>query len=78
MRLDTAVLAGADDARTLLACVPTVEERSMFEAFLRSGGRAESLSDAERFCLDLMQVRCTPAPRLKVARVPPIPECAER
>ncbi|BDA46913.1 probable formin-like protein 13 at C-terminar half [Coccomyxa sp. Obi] len=56
MRLDAAVLAGADDARTVLACVPTAEERSMFEAFLRSGGRAESLSDAERFCLDLMQV----------------------
>ncbi len=65
MRVDAAVLAGADDARTVLACLPTAEERSMFEAFLSSGGSAASLSDAEHFCLNLMQVRlhacCMPA-----------------
>ena len=32
----------------------------MFEAFLRSGGAATALSDAERFCLELMQVRNSP------------------
>jgi hypothetical protein len=56
MRLDPQLLASADDAATVLACVPTMEERSMFEAYLRSGGRAEALSDAERFCLDLIKV----------------------
>ena len=56
-QLDTRVLCGADDARAMLACVPAAEERKMFEAFLRSGGDAAALSDAERFCLELMQVR---------------------
>lgn len=56
MRLDPELLAGADDARTVLACVPTAEERAMLGAFLASGGNAEALSDAERFCLDLMKV----------------------
>lgn len=56
-QLDTRVLCGADDARAMLACVPTAEERKMFGAFLRSGGDAAALSDAERFCLELMQVQ---------------------
>jgi hypothetical protein len=55
VRLNAAVLGGADDARAVLACVPTAEERDMLGAFLGSGGRPEALSDAERFCLDLMQ-----------------------
>ena len=55
-QLDARVLCGADDARAMLACVPAAEERKMFEAFLRSGGDAAVLSDAERFCLELMQV----------------------
>ena len=56
-QLDTRVLCGADDARAMLACAPAAEERKMFEAFLRSGGDAAALSNAERFCLELMQVR---------------------
>lgn len=61
MQLDPAVLSSAEDARAILACVPTVEERKMFEAFLRSGGQALALSDAERFCLDLMQAYFLPS-----------------
>ncbi len=56
MHLDRRLLASADDAAAVLACVPTAEERSMLEAFLRSGGRADALTDAERLCLDLMKV----------------------
>ena len=59
-RLDTRILTSADDARAVLACVPGAEERKMFEAFLRSGGAAAALSDAERFCLELMQVGDSP------------------
>lgn len=55
-KLDTAVLSSAEDARAVLACAPAADERKMFEAFLCSGGCAEALSDAERFCLELMQV----------------------
>jgi len=55
--LDTRVFSSAEDARAVLACVPAAEERKMFDSFLRSGGKAEALSDAERFCLELMQVR---------------------
>ena len=55
-KLDTRVLSSAEEARAILACAPAAEERKMFEAFLHSGGKPEALSDAERFCLELMQV----------------------
>ena len=55
-KLDTRVLSTAEDARAILACAPAAEECKMFEAFLHSGGKPEALSDAERFCLELMQV----------------------
>ena len=57
MRLDPAALRSADDVRAVLACVPSQEEAALFGAFLRSGGNASALSDAERFCLELMAVR---------------------
>ena len=56
-RLDTRVLSSAEEVRAILACAPAAEERKMFEAFLHSGGKPEALSDAERFCLEMMQVR---------------------
>lgn len=56
MRLDPAALRSAEDVHALLACVPTPEEAALFGAFLRSGGDAAALSDAERFCLELMAV----------------------
>ena len=55
-KLDTQVLGSAEEARAVLACAPAAEERKMFGAFLHSGGQPEALSDAERFCLELMQV----------------------
>jgi hypothetical protein len=57
MRLDPAALRSAEDVRALLACVPSPEEGALFGAFLRSGGDAAALSDAERFCLALLAVR---------------------
>ena len=56
-KLDRRVFSSAEDARAILACAPAAEERKMFEAFLHSGGKPEALSSAERFCLELMQVR---------------------
>ena len=56
-KLDTRVLSSAEEARAIMACAPAPEERKMFEAFLHSGGKPEALSAAERFCLELMQVR---------------------
>ena len=57
--LDPAAMRSADEVRVVQACVPTPEERAMFEAFLASGGAPERLSDAERFCLMLMAVRAS-------------------
>ena len=54
--MDKQVLCSADEARAILACAPAAEERKMFRAFLHSGGKPEALSDAESFCLELMQV----------------------
>ncbi|KAK9800865.1 hypothetical protein WJX73_002751 [Symbiochloris irregularis] len=54
--LDPAVFCSAEDVHTVLACLPTEEERALLDSFVRLGGQTSSLTPAELFCLDLMKV----------------------
>ena len=46
----------ADDVRAVLQCVPTQDEANLLQSYVRAGGKVEGLSDAELFCLDLIEV----------------------
>ena len=54
--LDGHAFQTADDVHTVLACLPTEDERAMLGSFLRDHSSTDSLTPAELFCLDLMQV----------------------
>ena len=56
IRLDPAVFQSLEDVDTVLQCVPTEDEQKLLQSYVQSGGRAEALSTAELFCLDLMKV----------------------
>lgn len=40
----------------MLQCVPSQDEGNLLQAYVRSGGKRDGLSDAELFCMDLMKV----------------------
>ena len=54
--LDSTAFASEYDVRTVLQCMPTEEEASLLASYLQTGANRETLSDAELFCNDLMQV----------------------
>ena len=56
IRLDPAVFQSLEDVETVLQCVPTEDEQKLLQSYVHSGGKAEALSTAELFCLDLMKV----------------------
>eukprot|EP00891_Asterochloris_glomerata_P002244 jgi/Astpho2/2244/fgenesh1_pg.00040_%23_71_t len=55
IRLDPAVFHSLEDVETVLQCVPTEDEQKLLQSYVQSGGKAEALSTAELFCLDLMK-----------------------
>ena len=57
IRLDPAVFHSLEDVETVLQCVPTEDEQKLLQSYVQSRGKAEALSTAELFCLDLMKVR---------------------
>lgn len=56
LALDPAVLCSAEEVQALAACVPTEQEAKLLAAYARNQPSLAGLSDAERLCIDLMQV----------------------
>lgn len=56
IKLDSKAFQTADDVRAVLQCIPTEDESNMLQSYVKAGGELKGLSDAELFCLNLMQV----------------------
>lgn len=54
--LDPAAFACAEDVVAVLQCAPSEDEAQMLGSYLRGGGRAEDMAEAELFCWQLAQV----------------------
>lgn len=63
LSLDSRAFENADDVLTVLACLPTDEEKTILQSYRKDGKPVEVLSEAERFVMSLMDVPRA-APRL--------------
>ena len=57
---DSAVFQTADDVSAVIKCLPTEEEQGLLQSFVSTGASLDSLTDAELFSIDLMQVLTCP------------------
>lgn len=56
LALDPTALCSAEEVQSLAACLPTEQEAKLLADYARSQPTLAGLSDAERLCIDLMQV----------------------